>query len=304
MKIGPLSVEFHRTVRVADGRTPSNLPPSLGRAKVTPVAEYKDRWPESWEESGHFIPLHDREALWLSFSGGPVAVVVGAGGINAISGQKLGTTLEKNGYVVTPPQPWLDGWKGEDGVVYQFVATPFQAGDGLSVGEQILGSESKSGGIGIAVFESKEPLKAKPTPPQTYGMGAYETLSYKATSKSAVMSMAASPTRSMRGAEMGVGKGGRIIQKIYPDPYGIDVWRETPVAAAAIYLISAEDYKTITGVEVPPPTGHETYEGGWFGLGDEAEKDVPAAPVFSGLKTVFSGDVSNVQTEELASDAE
>lgn len=300
MKIGPVDVTLHRTVRVAEGRAPSNLPPSLGRATTTPVAKYKDRCPETWEESGVFVPLHDTEALWLSFSGGPVAMIVGAGGINALNGQKLGTKLEMGAYLVTPPQPWLDGWKAEDGTVYQFVATPFKAGNGISVGEQILGAESKSGGIGIAVFESKEPLAVKHHKPAegwtdsaigsdfSYGDGGVKGMSLDA---SPVMRSAA-PSRM---SEMGVGKGGKIIQKIYSDPYGVEVWKEAPSATMAIYLVSAQDYEAITGIAIPKPASSETYGGKWFGLKDEELQDTPGAPVFSGLKSVFLGDKENVE---------
>jgi hypothetical protein len=78
---------------------------------------------------------------------------VGAGGTNALNGEKLGTTLAKDNYVVAPPQPWLDGWKDTDGTVYQFVATPYKKGKGISVAEQLMGPESKTGAIGIALFD-------------------------------------------------------------------------------------------------------------------------------------------------------
>lgn len=301
MKIGKLDVQFHRTVRVAEGRSASNLPPSLGRATITAVKDFKDNCPETWDEDGYFVPLHDREALWLQFSGGPVAVLVGAGGINALTGQKLGTNLEAGNYLVTPGQPWLDGWKAEDGTVYQFVGTPYKAGDGLSVGEQILGAESKSGGIGIAVFEPKPDAKMKPAHSFSEGLadGAYEAPKWYGGGGVKEMSLSASAapaslTRGMRGAEMGVGKGGKITQKIYADPHGMEVWQETPSAAMAIYLVSAEDYKTITGIEIPSPRSNEEYGGKWFGLDDEAAPDLPGTPTFAGLKSVFAGDTSNV----------
>lgn len=313
MKIGPIEVTFHRTVRVADGRAASNLPPSLGHAKLTPVKDFADNCPESWEKEGFFVPLHDKEALWLGFHGGPAAMIVGAGGINALSGQKLGTKLETGGYLVTPPQPWLDGWKAEDGTVYQFVATPFKQGDGLSVGEQILGAESKSGGLGIAVFESKEPLKAQPKPFEGYGNSAFGdpseftylsagTKGFGAQLDSAVAACASSTRGGLRGmsmGEMGVGKGGKITQKVYDDPYGIEVWKEEPSAVVAIYLVSAQDYATITGTAIPQPVGAESYDGKWFGLKDQELSASAGTTTFSGLKTVFAGDTSNVVADEV-----
>jgi len=68
-------------------------------------------------------------------------MLVGAGGINALSGEKLGVTLERENYLVAPPQPWLDGWKDKDGTVYQFVATAYQKGQGITVAEQLMGED-------------------------------------------------------------------------------------------------------------------------------------------------------------------
>lgn len=318
MQLGPLALTFHRTVRVADSRTLSNLPPSLGHATVRKVSEFRANCPETWEDDGYFIGLHDTEALWISFStSAPVAIMVGAGGINAVSGEKLGTVLAAGGYMVSPPQPWLDGWKSEGGSVYQFVSTPFEKGEGLSVGEQILGAESVSGGIGIAVFESKEPLKAGTSPSEGFGGSAWGEIGYygskglggQSTMMSAGPTMRGSVTRGMSAApvvasEMGIGKGGLITQKIYGDPHGIEVWRDAPSATAVVYLVSAEDYATITGETVPSATGHEGFNGAWYGLKDEALPDVAGPQVFAGLKSAFPGDTSNVKTTAKAIDNE
>ncbi len=302
MQIGPLDITLHRTVRVADGRTPSNLPPSLGQATVAKVSDFREHCPAGWAEDGYFVALHEMEALWISFNSGrrlspqPLAVIIGAGGINAVSGEKLGTKLSSGGYVVTPPQPWLDGWKGEDGNVYQFVATKYEGGDGLSVGEQILGAESVTGAIGIAVFEPLAPLVTEHAPSEGYSSGAYDSgFTYAsldcAPASKGLMRSASAGARGMSlgrpAQEMGVGKGGRITQKIYPDPYGIEAWKPEPTAVTAIYLVSAEDYAAITGVEIPKPVSSDTYGGKWFGLKDEGKADVAPSAAFSGLKAVF-----------------
>nr|WP_213394460.1 hypothetical protein [Yoonia sp.] len=56
----------------------------------------------------------------------PVALKIGAGKINAVSGEKWGDGLSKDpqNYVVLPNQPWLDGFNVEKGKVRQFVAMP------------------------------------------------------------------------------------------------------------------------------------------------------------------------------------
>lgn len=241
MQIGPLSLNIHRTVRIAENRTPASLPPNLGTAKVAKVSDYRANCPASWEDSAVFVAVHEAEAIWLSFSASsPCAIICGAGGVNAVNGEPLDLQLKAGGYMVAPPQPWIDGWKADDGTVYQFVATRYEGGTGLTVGEQVLGEKSKSGGIGIAVFESKHSLTTVPTP-----------------SHYAV------------------------------DPYGVDVWKPEPVAASAIYLVSAEDFAVLTGEATPKPVGQENYSGSYFAVADTDASDLPGASAFTGLKTVF-----------------
>lgn len=323
MKVGSLEVVFHRTVRVADGRTPSNLPPSLGTMKAYKVSDYPKTCPKAWEDDAVFVALHDTEALWLSFNAGgrPMALLVGAGGINALTGEKLGTKLDKDNYIVTPPQPWLDGWKSEDGCVYQFVATPYEKGEGKTVAEQLIGKESKTGAIGLAVFESKDPrLTVKHSSPvEGYGTSPFDGVLFSKgviiedcampQMKSSAMSVnsiqgamrssrrarsaSASPRRTI--SEMGIGKGGKIRQKVYPDPYGLETWQDSPVAAVAVYVVNAEAFEEITGEKIPKPVGHESYKGVWFGLKDEKLEDVGGTNKFTGLDTAFAGDTTNVK---------
>jgi hypothetical protein len=297
MKIGALEVEFHRTVRVADGRTPSNLPPSLGTMKPYKVADYNGRCPKAWDEGSVFVALHDTEALWMSFrhNGTPVAVLVGAGGINALTGEKLGTKLEENNYIVTPPQPWLDGWKSDDGCVYQFVATPYKKGKGITVAEQLIGAESKTGAIGVAVFEPKDGRTLKVVSKPIEGYGWWPAFIHFCEASLPTSGSDAEILYSRRGfGEMGIGRGGKIHQKIYPDPYGIEVWQDAPVAAVAVYVVNAEAFEEITGEKIPLPVGHEVYKGLWYGLKDQDKADVTGTTKFTGLKSAFLGDVSNV----------
>lgn len=339
MKMGPLSITFHRTVRVAEGRTPANLPPSLGHIRLFEVKNYRERCPETWEDEGIFLGLHDTEALWMSFhTPTPVALMVGAGSINALNGKPLGTKLEKGGYLVTPPQPWLDGWKATDGTVYQFVATAYEKGKGNTVAEQLIGEKSKTGGIGLALFESKEPLKTLHHKPyEGYGSDPYGDVHYKslgvqgmsvascytasmgeddtpvasasigplrsAKPTSANMKVGATSgqhTNSVRQAfkEMGLGKGGKIVQKVYEDPYGLEVWKELPSQTRAIYIVHAELLAEITGQPIPPPVTQESYQNGpWFALKDEDKGDVAGTDAFTGLKSVFAEEQEPAETE-------
>ncbi len=92
---------------------------------------------------------------------------------------------------------------------------------------------------------------------------------------------------------MGFGRGGEIMQKIYPDPYGFDVWQEKPTAVDVIYLVSSEDFKQVTGYEAPPtPVTYEKYQQyglPWFELHDQNLKDSEGSDVFAKLKPVGEG---------------
>lgn len=315
MRMGNMEVVFHRTVRVPDGRQPSNLPPSLGRMDLYPVAKYAKRCPANWEKSAYFLALHESEAMWMSFRTNvhPVAMLVGAGGINALTGEKLGITMEKDNYLVAPPQPWLDGWKDKDGTVYQFVATAYQKGKGITVAEQRMGEESKTGAIGIAFFDPKDPskLKLKQSPLEGYTSSLFgnefkwtpsagsgdltcafsaEFLEQHPAACMAAAEVAAPASAKLGRAqtkfdEMGIGRGGKIVQKIYPDPYGLKVWEQEPRATLACYLVNAEAFEEITGEKIPKPVSSEQYSGKWFGLQDKSEGDVAGTDKFTGLKS-------------------
>lgn len=307
LKIGPLQATFHRTIRVKDGQI-SDLPPSLGRMEFYRVKEFRDTAPESWDNEAVFVPLHENEAMWIDFQnhGDPIAILVGAGGINALTGEKLGLTLENENYLTVPPQPWLDGWKGEDGTVYQFVATEYKKGEGKSVAEQLIGKESKTGGVGIAVFEAKDPetLRRHRRPSENTGMlslcggiiddndGGMEDCCVACDYEESTSSSSGRGRGLLRSkaAEMGVGKGGKIFQKIYPDPYGgIDTWKSEPIAAVAVYLVNAEQFTEITGQPMPPlPRSAQDYIGNWYGLDDDEMNDVKGSEKFTGLQTVFT----------------
>jgi hypothetical protein len=263
--------------------------------------------------------------MWMSFRSWthPAAMLVGAGGINALTGEKLGITLEKDNYLVAPPQPWLDGWKDKDGTVYQFVATAYQKGKGITVAEQLMGEESKTGAIGIAFFNPKDPSKLKPkhkpieghTPSIAGDQFEWQASEFTALFSSDMPKVSASAAKSGLSMhrlgrarttfdEMGIGRGGKIIQKIYPDPHGIEVWEQQPWATLACYLVNAEVFEEITGEKIPRPVSSETYSGAWFGLQDKAEGDIAGTSKFTGLKSaVFPASAPATETPAPATDA-
>lgn len=277
IEVGPLSLSLQRTVRVTNNDEASNLPPSLGVFEVYKVSEFADKCPKSWDREGYFIAMHSQEAMWMSFQNcEPVAIMIGAGFINAVNGNKYEEKLEQGGYLVAPPQPWLDGWKGDDGTVYQFIAT--ETGENKTIGEQL--AKTKEHAILVSVFKAKNPEKLQSfRVRQTWGGSEFG----ECDSDVEYCCMASCGFNT----EMGLGKGGKIKQKIYEDPHGLEEWIEKPEKTIKIYLINASEFSEITGQVLPPPVTAEQYNGIWFGLDDETLKDVHGTGVFDKLKSAI-----------------
>src|SRR3954451_10139173 len=152
------SVTFERTLRIPDDGREYPLPPSLGHFPVRRVADFADGVPAAWREHGGvLLPMYQREAMWLNFSGAhwrPNALKVAVGKVNALSGAPYTPRLEaaQQDYVVVPPQPWLDGINAGDGFIRQFVAMPL--GSGMTVEGQLTGEETE-GGMRLSVIPAK-----------------------------------------------------------------------------------------------------------------------------------------------------
>jgi hypothetical protein len=277
------SVSFQRTLRVPDDGRTYPLPPGLGAFPVRALADFADRVPEAWrEEDGFFIPMYQREALWLGFSAAPWkpnVVKVGVGMVNALSGDPWDEALhdEPQDYMVCPDQPWLDGINAGDGYIRQFVAMPL--GLGYTVEGQLTGSE-EFGGIQLLVYEPKPgrfPDEPPPIDPAPMGV----PLSFSGPVSGPV-------------AEMGLAVGGRMKQKIYPDPYGRETWDEQNSKRAFVHIVNSEQYEAITGEKTPnTPVSAETYTRHglpWFDLYDEHAGDLAAAERLRQVKSINERD--------------
>ena len=282
------SVQFQRTLRIPDDDKTYPLPPGLGSFPVCRVEDYADRVPQSWlKHGGVFIPMYQREALWIKFNARrriPKAIKVAVGKINAVSGkpwqQKL---LESEAdYLVTPPQPWLDGINAGNGFIKQFVAMPL--GMGYTVEGQVTGKE-EFGGIQIIVYEPKLGKFVKRSPEES----SYEDFSLlESTSMTTVAS--ASRRRRRRSAEMGMAAGGKMKQKIYADPYDINTWDENDYDRVYVHIVNSLMYREITGLEPPQtPVTAKTYAQHnlpWFDLYDETMSDIAPSSKLGRVKTV------------------
>lgn len=309
------SLNFQRTLRIPDDGKTYPLPPGLGQFPIKRVEDYADKVPESWRKRGGvFIPMYQREALWISFNSRvwrPNALKIAIGKVNAVSGepwdqslkqaetpdndaranvpkalselmrQAVGNTTQSQkpqpDYVVCPPQPWLDGINAGDGFIKQFVAMPL--GMGYTVEGQVTGKE-EFGGIQIIVYEPKPGKFAdEPPPTQEAKLG----LSFDA--------MQAPPSpMAASGAEMGMGAGGKMKQKIYPDPHGIDTWDAENYGRVYVHIVNSMAYREITGEEPPktPITAktYAQYNYPWFDLYDEQLGDVSSPDTLKNVKSV------------------
>jgi len=272
------TLSFQRTLRIPDDGRVYPLPPGLDTFPLKSVDDYPDKVPASWiEQGGYFIPMYQREAMWLSFEAAawkPNAVKIGIGRVNALTGEAFDLALhaDPQDYLVCPNQPWLDGFKTGEDVIRQFVAMPL--GQGYTVEGQLTGGE-ESGGMQIVVFEPKPGRFPDQPPPETKReFEALETLALEA----------------MPAGQMGLAAGGRMDQKIYPDPHGIDAWDQENYGALCVYIVNSEQYQELTG-ELPPPTPvsaqlYQAFDLPWFDLYDEALGDINPAEKLKGIKSV------------------
>lgn len=239
-----------------DGRT-YPLPAGLGSFPIV-----------AWHGDGgsrHLIPLREREALWIGFSGAvwkPHAVKILCGGVNAVSGRpdEADTLGEPQDYLVCPQQPWLDGFNAGGGAVRQLVAMPLGRGYAVEAGQEL----PERGGIAFAVFEPKPGRFPDAPPPGPAGP------------KRLAMPQAGG------GPEMALGAGGAIAQKIYPDPFGRETWLATPAGRAEVTLVDAAWLAAATGSTAPTPITASDYAAAglpWFEL---ADADLPTVVPWGG----------------------
>ncbi len=316
---------FQRTLRIPDDGKVYPLPPGLGSFPVFAVADYKDSVPEAWLKApgtSYFIPMYQREALWVSFAGSNYrAVKIGVGNVCALTGEiwddspRLRRALKKSpqNYLVAGLQPWLDGIKSAQGTIRQFIAMPL--GMGYTVEGQITGSED-FGGIQFSIFEPKEGSSAarpkvdrfrsgSPLPAGGAGsmigysathsmssMGGVICSSFAGGSQAQVRSSAfrsLSPVGRAEGAEMGLGAGGQMDQQIYPDQFGVDSWKKKP-ELINVFICNSASFQQITG-QLPPPTpvSAATYtQHGypWFDIYDDHLGDIDSSETLEAVKSI------------------
>ncbi|MCY4542306.1 MAG: hypothetical protein OXB95_07930 [Rhodobacteraceae bacterium] len=268
------SIEFQRTLRIPDDGRTYPLPPGLGAFPIRHLDDYAANLPESWRKRGGVIvPMHQAEALWISFASEyPFAIKVAAGKMCAITGDPWVDHLNRDpqDYAVLPEQPWLDGFCVEKGVIRQFVA--MKLGEGYTVEEQLTGAATH-GGLQLKAF----PMKAKHYKSNRF----FGPMDYSDQEPGVLYSPAQS---------MGLAPGGRMKQDIYDDDHGLNVWDQRNSSRCFVTIVNSAQWMAITGERPPtePPTARQYASHGlpWFDYYGGDAQAIAGSDKLRGLKSV------------------
>ena len=279
-------IEFQRTMRIPDNDQTHYLPPSFGNFPLHHIDDFASI-PQAWQDRGGvFLPMYQSEAMWISFdSDYPCAIKIAAGKINAVTGDAWCDELRTNkqDYVVTPDQPWLDGFNVGKDTVRQFVAMPL--GEGYTAEEQITGV-AEFGGLQILVSPMKKEIYEQKQLADESRFD-YDSNVY----------MCAPPSM----ASMGLAPGGKIKQAIYTDDEGIAAWDQDQASRCFVHIVNSKDYASITG-SIPPyrPILAADYEAAglpWYDYySDSAAEE--GSDVLASLKSL--GDAQGILDEHLS----
>jgi len=105
-------------------------------------------------------------------------------------------------------------------------------------------------------------------------------------------------------SRMGLAAGGKMKQKIYEDPYGLDFWNQEKKARTRcfVHFVNSEHFKKITGMDPPKsPISASTYTSygfPWFSIYDEAKKAVAPSADLGAVKSVATLDSEKGKKEE------
>ncbi|WP_412075694.1 hypothetical protein ACLF6K_07340 [Streptomyces xanthophaeus] len=316
LSLGEVQVRFIRTLRLPESGTHA-LPPGLGEFPLRRVEDYPDTAPPEWlAKGGVMLPVHLREAMWLSFAGTrePAALQVGVGKVCAVSGERWTGRLARTpqNYLVLPRQPWLDGINSGDGTVRQFVAVPL--GLGATVEGQVTGEET-TGGVQLQAFpldarelaawreaeRARPPRTAPPAPAPPYGappgapgapaaFGGYggpvplPMAAAPGAPPAPGAARARNPAQPPAAPAMGLGVGGSMRQEVYRDERPLSAWAAEPAARVFVHLVTPPAWRRIIGEEAPPsPVDRAAYTKAglpWFDYYDDTAADLaPAEPL-------------------------
>ena len=330
-----LEITLMRTFRIPDDGKKYPLPPGFSKFPVKMVDDFKDRVPASWNQHGGvLVPMYQSEAMWLNFRSShisdrgasyPFAIRIATGKRSAVTGGEWTESLKEGDYVVSPEQPWIDGYVVADGVIRQFVAAPL--GQGFTAEEQITG-KAEFGGLQIEVipmklesFEKRYPKVAPQfkgggilrgmgilgaTGPQgSQGSQVYSSNMISEEFYSPQINFCSLNLPDSRGleslsegsfdvssavSEMGMAPGGTMAQQIFKDPYGLSEWHETVKSRCFVHFLNSMTWRTVTKTDPPtvPITAADYSRQGlpWFDHYRDDLKSVSGTSTTAGLKGI------------------
>ena len=283
LRVGDVRMTFQRTLRIPDDGKAYPLPPGLGAFPLRRVDDYASRVPSEWAaHGGVFLPLYQREAMWLSLGGPDRALQIGVGKSCAVSGGLFGADLRARpqNYVVSGVQPWLDGIASGHGTIRQFVAMPL--GSGTTVEAQVTGEE-RVGGLQLRAFR---PRPGRVPEPRTDWGGCME----EPVLSDACAAPRAKASRPAASAALGLAAGGRMKQKVYPDPHGVDAWDPDASDRVFVHLVNSALWTEITGEAAPSsPVDAASYAAAglpWFSLYDEGAATLTPTSTLAAVKSL------------------
>jgi hypothetical protein len=244
--------------------------------------------------------MYQAEALWIYFNGSyPCALKVGAGKINAVSGQSWSSGLcrQPQDYLPLPNQPWLDGFCVKKGTIRQFVSMPL--GKGYTAEEQISG-EAEFGGIQLQLYPLKAAVyfdeRIKPRFPKRLAdiLPSLLPEPEREVRPRAILAAAcrpracaAPPSASMA---MGLAAGGQMKQEIYEDDRPPSDYDQEQSSRCFVHLCNSTLWKAVTGSRPPHrPISAQMYaEHGlpWFDYYRDDLSSVDGTKDLAALKTV------------------
>jgi hypothetical protein len=187
-----------------------------------------------------------------------------------------GNVEDPQDYMVSPRQPWLDGFAVGPGVIRQFVAMPL--GEGYTVEQQISGKE-EWGGLQIQVV----PLKNQVWQARRRAWDEEQRKPHLAESVDRL-------AERKNWLSMGLGAGGLMKQAIYPDKFKPDDWDLEAMDRVFVTLLHAKDWKSITGESAPnhPPTAQEYSKAGlpWFDYYGCDQAPLPGGKMLASITSV------------------
>lgn len=243
--------------------------------------------------------MYQSEAMWLKFDAGfvsdrgvyyPFAIRVATGKRSAVTGGPWTKSLKEKDYLVSPMQPWLDGYVVADGIVRQFVAAPL--GHGLTAEEQITGKAEFSGlqievtPMKLDCFNNRYPVKSFTHSPLLRGvtlssnlsvpatsgiayssisdvsisdgvsynadMGSIQLMSARRSKSSSCISVNSLSKKVEKISELGLAPGGSMRQQVFEDPFGLHEWHSEHNSRCFVHLLNSMAWQAITGST--PPT--------------------------------------------------